>query len=65
MCKNKLISTKYIPFRDYRLQSQSESSSGASGPHPYRMPQMLQEKFGDDFPLRKTGKSGDIFLRLP
>ncbi|KMR02735.1 histone deacetylase 4 [Lasius niger] len=36
------------------LQPQSESSSTTNAAHPYRMPQMLQEKFGDDFPLRKT-----------
>ncbi|XP_066595944.1 histone deacetylase 4 isoform X6 [Prorops nasuta] len=36
------------------LQPQSESSSTTNASHPYRMPQMLQEKFGDDFPLRKT-----------
>ena len=37
-----------------RLQPQSESSSTTNAAHPYQMPQMLQ-KFGDDFPLRKTG----------
>ncbi|KAK0079015.1 hypothetical protein PV325_001851 [Microctonus aethiopoides] len=37
------------------LQSQSESTSTTNAAHPYRMPQLLQEKFGDDFPLRKTG----------
>ncbi|XP_011303801.1 histone deacetylase 4 isoform X6 [Fopius arisanus] len=36
------------------LQSQSEATSTSNTTHPYRMPQMLQEKFGDDFPLRKT-----------
>ncbi|XP_011701273.1 PREDICTED: histone deacetylase 4 isoform X7 [Wasmannia auropunctata] len=35
------------------LQPQSESSSTTNAAHPYQMPQMLQ-KFGDDFPLRKT-----------
>lgn len=39
-----------------RLQPQSAESAGAANAsHPYRMPQMLQEKFADDFPLRKTG----------
>ncbi|KAI4502278.1 hypothetical protein M0802_002960 [Mischocyttarus mexicanus] len=37
------------------LQPQSETTSNTnSSSHPYRMPQMLQEKFSDDFPLRKT-----------
>ncbi|XP_063975199.1 histone deacetylase 4 isoform X7 [Diachasmimorpha longicaudata] len=36
------------------LQSQSETTSASNTTHPYRMPQILQDKFGDDFPLRKT-----------
>ncbi|KAI4480596.1 hypothetical protein M0804_010149 [Polistes exclamans] len=36
------------------LQPKSETTSNTNSSHPYRMPQMLQEKFGDDFPLRKT-----------
>ncbi|XP_046467928.1 histone deacetylase 4 isoform X6 [Neodiprion pinetum] len=47
------------------LQPQSESSSTTNASHPYRMPQMLQEKFGDDFPLRKTASEPNLLkLRL-
>ncbi|XP_067211637.1 histone deacetylase 4 isoform X4 [Linepithema humile] len=42
------------------LQPQSESSSTTNAAHPYRMPQMLQEKFGDDFPLRKTASEPNL-----
>ncbi|XP_029171772.1 LOW QUALITY PROTEIN: histone deacetylase 9 [Nylanderia fulva] len=42
------------------LQSQSESSSTTNAAHPYRMPQMLQEKFGNDFPLRKTASEPNL-----
>ncbi|XP_044597333.1 histone deacetylase 4 isoform X5 [Cotesia glomerata] len=42
------------------IQSQSESSSSTNTSHPYRMPQMLQEKFGDDFPLRKTASEPNL-----
>ncbi|XP_020712488.1 histone deacetylase 4 isoform X12 [Athalia rosae] len=41
------------------LQPQSESTSTTNVSHPYRIPQMLQEKFGDDFPLRKTDSSSN------
>ncbi|XP_011303794.1 histone deacetylase 4 isoform X2 [Fopius arisanus] len=42
------------------LQSQSEATSTSNTTHPYRMPQMLQEKFGDDFPLRKTASEPNL-----
>ncbi|KAJ8683063.1 hypothetical protein QAD02_018855, partial [Eretmocerus hayati] len=42
------------------LQSQSDSSSSPNASHPYRMPQILQEKFGDDFPLRKTASEPNL-----
>ncbi|XP_071872273.1 histone deacetylase 4 isoform X2 [Bombus fervidus] len=43
------------------LQPQSAESAGASNAsHPYRMPQMLQEKFADDFPLRKTASEPNL-----
>ncbi|XP_032456631.1 histone deacetylase 4 isoform X4 [Nasonia vitripennis] len=42
------------------LQSQSDSSSSTTASHPYRMPQILQEKFGDDFPLRKTASEPNM-----
>ncbi|XP_071630350.1 histone deacetylase 4 isoform X6 [Temnothorax longispinosus] len=41
------------------LQPQSESSSTTNAAHPYQMPQMLQ-KFGDDFPLRKTASEPNL-----
>ncbi|XP_024939817.1 histone deacetylase 4 isoform X4 [Cephus cinctus] len=42
------------------LQPQSESTNTTNASHPYRMPQMLQEKFGDDFPLRKTASEPNL-----
>ncbi|XP_051153151.1 histone deacetylase 4 isoform X4 [Leptopilina boulardi] len=42
------------------LQSQSESGSSPNASHPYRMPQILQDKFGDDFPLRKTASEPNL-----
>ncbi|XP_017792992.1 PREDICTED: histone deacetylase 4 [Habropoda laboriosa] len=43
------------------LQPQSMDSAGtANASHPYRMPQMLQEKFADDFPLRKTASEPNL-----
>ncbi|XP_023245455.1 histone deacetylase 4 isoform X3 [Copidosoma floridanum] len=42
------------------LSSQSESTSSTSASHPYRMPQILQEKFSDDFPLRKTASEPNL-----
>ncbi|XP_017760370.1 PREDICTED: histone deacetylase 4 isoform X4 [Eufriesea mexicana] len=43
------------------LQPQSAESAGATNAsHPYRMPQMLQEKFADDFPLRKTASEPNL-----
>ncbi|XP_076291494.1 histone deacetylase 4 isoform X16 [Lasioglossum baleicum] len=42
------------------LQPQSESAGTANASHPYRMPQMLQEKFADDFPLRKTASEPNL-----
>ncbi|XP_011874063.1 PREDICTED: histone deacetylase 4 isoform X3 [Vollenhovia emeryi] len=41
------------------LQPQSESSSTTNAAHPYQMPQLLQ-KFGDDFPLRKTASEPNL-----
>ncbi|KZC05441.1 Histone deacetylase 4 [Dufourea novaeangliae] len=42
------------------LQAQSESSGTVNSSHPYRMPQMFQEKFADDFPLRKTASEPNL-----
>ncbi|XP_029042665.1 histone deacetylase 4 isoform X14 [Osmia bicornis bicornis] len=42
------------------LQPQSESAGTVNSSHPYRMPQMLQEKFADDFPLRKTASEPNL-----
>ncbi|XP_053983205.1 histone deacetylase 4 isoform X2 [Hylaeus anthracinus] len=42
------------------LQPQSDSAGTANASHPYRMPQMLQEKFADDFPLRKTASEPNL-----
>ncbi|XP_076169291.1 histone deacetylase 4 isoform X4 [Ptiloglossa arizonensis] len=42
------------------LQPQTESAGTANASHPYRMPQMLQEKFADDFPLRKTASEPNL-----
>ncbi|XP_034940761.1 histone deacetylase 4 isoform X3 [Chelonus insularis] len=42
------------------LQSQSESANATSTSHPYRMPQILQDKFSDDFPLRKTASEPNL-----
>ncbi|XP_011496681.1 PREDICTED: histone deacetylase 4 [Ceratosolen solmsi marchali] len=42
------------------LQSQSDSTSSTNASHPYRMPQILQEKFSDDFPLRKTASEPNL-----
>ncbi|XP_076670037.1 histone deacetylase 4 isoform X3 [Andrena cerasifolii] len=42
------------------LQQQSESAGTANASHPYRMPQVLQEKFADDFPLRKTASEPNL-----
>jgi len=53
----------YLEFFLFRLQPQSESSSTTNAAHPYQMPQMLQ-KFGDDFPLRKTGDYRDVSINL-
>lgn len=39
------------------MQSQSELATPTNSSHPYRMPHTLQEKYGDDFPLRKTGNN--------
>ncbi|XP_020299663.1 histone deacetylase 4 isoform X3 [Pseudomyrmex gracilis] len=46
------------------LQSQTESSNTTNAAHPYRMPQLLQEKFGDDFPLRKTASEPNLKVKL-
>ncbi|XP_043491666.1 histone deacetylase 4 [Polistes fuscatus] len=46
------------------LQPQSETTTNTNSSHPYRMPQMLQEKFGDDFPLRKTASEPNLKVRL-
>ncbi|XP_033221341.1 histone deacetylase 4 isoform X4 [Belonocnema kinseyi] len=42
------------------LQSQSESGSTPNASHPYRMPHHLQDKFSDDFPLRKTASEPNL-----
>ncbi|XP_076244011.1 histone deacetylase 4 isoform X2 [Calliopsis andreniformis] len=42
------------------LQPQSDSAGTANASHPYRMPQVLQEKFADDFPLRKTASEPNL-----
>ncbi|XP_043264566.1 histone deacetylase 4 isoform X3 [Colletes gigas] len=42
------------------LQPQTESGGTANASHPYRMPQMLQEKFAEDFPLRKTASEPNL-----
>ncbi|XP_012285218.1 histone deacetylase 4 isoform X3 [Orussus abietinus] len=42
------------------LPPQSETTNTTNASHPYRMPQMLQEKFSDDFPLRKTASEPNL-----
>lgn len=61
----RLLFICFLPVN--RMQSQSELTTPTNSSHPYRMPHMLQEKLGDDFPLRKTGEyknqlSNNFFL---
>ncbi|CAL7941587.1 unnamed protein product [Xylocopa violacea] len=46
-------------YRSWLQPQSGESAGAANASHPYRMPQMLQEKFADDFPLRKTDSSSN------
>ncbi|XP_061938544.1 histone deacetylase 4 isoform X8 [Apis cerana] len=46
-------------YRSWLQPQSAESAGAANASHPYRMPQMLQEKFADDFPLRKTDSSSN------
>ncbi|XP_076757877.1 histone deacetylase 4 isoform X4 [Xylocopa sonorina] len=47
-------------YRSWLQPQSGESPGAANASHPYRMPQMLQEKFADDFPLRKTASEPNL-----
>ncbi|CAL7941578.1 unnamed protein product [Xylocopa violacea] len=47
-------------YRSWLQPQSGESAGAANASHPYRMPQMLQEKFADDFPLRKTASEPNL-----
>ncbi|XP_017879936.1 histone deacetylase 4 isoform X3 [Ceratina calcarata] len=47
-------------YRSWLQPQSTDSAAATNATHPYRMPHMLQEKFADDFPLRKTASEPNL-----